>query len=595
MPSGVRAASTPSRSSTADPRPALIVLGMHRSGTSALAGVLGHMGMGLPQHLMQAEEMNARGFFESNVITQLNEDLLASAGMTWWAPQRFPREWLGSDAAREFAARAHAALRAEFGDTGPFVLKDPRMCRLMPFWLPVLREAGCLPRIVLTHRHPDEVAASLQRWAGYEADYASVLWLRHVLDAEAETRSESRCFTSFDALLTDWRATVLTISNRLGLPWPREVDEATPDVEAFLSSDLQHFDRKTQPETEQPDWICKTLDIIDNWARDGEQAQNYPTLDAVRQDLDNAAGTFLPLVRKTQALTGETRHLRDHIRQANADSQRLQADLTSTLNASAGHEQAVASLTTELQDARQTEAQAREQIEALQQAASATHAAMEAQAQEVAELRSAAGNLQALLDTAQAELGSLRQAHEALEIEAEESRAALDVARSVLEQRGQENDDLYAQLGVQNAQIEKGETALQRLQAEHQKTLERLARTAGRLERLNANATARMRADLTQRLAEMERPDGYSRRVQELEAEIAALTQQLRQQAKPRSNPSPSPYGEDRLDLQLQLEAERNAVNALQSQVDDLLGSTSWRVTGPMRRVSRLVRRIRQG
>ena len=140
----------PSRSSTADPRPALIVLGMHRSGTSSLAGVLGHMGMGLPQDLMQAEEMNARGFFESNVITQLNEDLLASAGMTWWAPQRFPRDWLGSDAAREFATRAHAALQAEFGDTGPFVLKDPRMCRLMLFWLPVLREAGCTVGRVMT-------------------------------------------------------------------------------------------------------------------------------------------------------------------------------------------------------------------------------------------------------------------------------------------------------------------------------------------------------------------------------------------------------------------------------------------------------------
>ena len=392
--------------------------------------------------------------------------------------------------------------------------------------------------------------------------------------------------------MTDWRATVLTIGDRLGLSWPREVDEATPDVEAFLSSDLQHFNRKTQPETEQPDWISKTLDIIDNWARDGEQAQDYPTLDALRQDLDNAAGTFLPLVRKTQALTGETRHLRDRIRQGDADSQRLQADLTGALNASAGHEQAVASLTTELQDARQTEAQAREQIEALQQAASTTHVAMEAQAQEVAELRAATSNLQALLDTAQADLGSLRQAHEALEIDAEAIRAALDVARSALEQRGQENDDLYAQLGVQNARIERDEASLQRLRTEHEKTLERLARTTGRLDRLNANATARMRADLTKRLAEMERPDGPSSRVQQLEAELAALTHQLRQQAKLRSNPSPSSYGQDRLDLQLQLEAERNAVSTLQSQVDDLLGSTSWRVTGPMRRISRLVRRM---
>ena len=63
-------------------RAALLVMGMHRSGTSALTGVIGLMGADLPNDLMAASDLNAKGFFESNRITGFDEDLLASAGFT---------------------------------------------------------------------------------------------------------------------------------------------------------------------------------------------------------------------------------------------------------------------------------------------------------------------------------------------------------------------------------------------------------------------------------------------------------------------------------------------------------------------------------
>lgn len=60
-----------SMSQSNDAKTAIIVLGMHRSGTSALTGVLGHLGVALPQDLMAPTDMNAKGFFESNRITGL--------------------------------------------------------------------------------------------------------------------------------------------------------------------------------------------------------------------------------------------------------------------------------------------------------------------------------------------------------------------------------------------------------------------------------------------------------------------------------------------------------------------------------------------
>ena len=84
-------------------RTALLVLGMHRSGTSALTGVIGLMGADLPNDLMAASDLNAKGFFESNRITNFDEELLASAGFTWWDCRRFPAEWFSSPVARAFA------------------------------------------------------------------------------------------------------------------------------------------------------------------------------------------------------------------------------------------------------------------------------------------------------------------------------------------------------------------------------------------------------------------------------------------------------------------------------------------------------------
>ena len=67
----------------------LIVTGMHRSGTSALAGALGVLGVDLGSNLMPAnEDENARGYFEDVELTAFNEALLDHLGYTWDDPRR---------------------------------------------------------------------------------------------------------------------------------------------------------------------------------------------------------------------------------------------------------------------------------------------------------------------------------------------------------------------------------------------------------------------------------------------------------------------------------------------------------------------------
>ena len=297
-------------------RTAVVVLGMHRSGTSALSGVLGQMGCDLPQDLMAPTEINVRGFFESNRISGLNESLLASAGHRWFSFPRVPADWFGSPKADEFLERAREAIGADFGRSHLFVLKDPRICRLLPFWQRALSAADCQPAFVCIHRHPQDVADSLTHWGNYDTDYGLLLWLRHVLEAEAGSRGQPRVFTSYDRLMTDWAGTVQAIGKGLGLKWPRSLDAAAPGVEGFLSADLRHFSQKntaSHPARALSDWVAQTYAILEAWAAAGERTADHQLLDHIRTGLDQAGPSFTAVTWRSQEQRLEIQHLQQRI------------------------------------------------------------------------------------------------------------------------------------------------------------------------------------------------------------------------------------------------------------------------------------------
>ena len=297
-------------------RTAIIVLGMHRSGTSATAGLLSKMGCDLPNNLMPANEVNSKGFFESNTITLLNDAILASAGMTWFDQNSFPGSWYSSHKAPEFKEQARAAFNDEFGASGLFVLKDPRHCRLVPFWEDVFTEQGVRPVYVFIHRNPTEVAASLQKGHGTELLYGQLLWLRHVLDAEITTRGKKRVFVSYDQILSDWRDVVGRISNSLDLVFPRSLATAARGVHKFLSGELKHFSSvslTTRDLGETTDWLMETWEVLNRWSRTGEDATGQATFDNVRNAMNAASATMVNLANNVLARYHETKHQYEQI------------------------------------------------------------------------------------------------------------------------------------------------------------------------------------------------------------------------------------------------------------------------------------------
>jgi len=253
---------------------------------------------------MAAGEGNEIGHWESQSIADFNDELLTSAGSRWndWLP--FSTSWNQSAAYPSFLARARDVLDVEYGTSPLFVLKDPRICRLAGFWLQVIESLDIRPVIVLPQRNPIEVSASLAARDGSQMGFGLLLWLRHVLDAEAATRGKSRCFVSYEQLLADWTDVAAEIENCASFAFPRRSVLADEEIASFLLNDARH-QRETPAvatSTSTPAWVRETYAIMQRWCKAGETAKDRARLDQIRSAFDTAAPTFAQLASKGMAI-----------------------------------------------------------------------------------------------------------------------------------------------------------------------------------------------------------------------------------------------------------------------------------------------------
>lgn len=283
-------------------RQIVVVLGMHRSGTSATAGLLNLLGASEPRHLMPPTADNPKGYWESVRLMQFHDELLTACGSSWddWWP--LPEDLSHSAVGSEARARIPALLADEFGDAPVPLLKDPRLCRLFPVWSEALSEQGIEPLAVLPIRQAMAVARSLEARDGLALDHGLLLWLRHVLDAELHTRALTRTVVSYDDLLTDWRPEVDRMARELHAPWMAPSDQTALAVEELLERSLRHQGTENDVVTVHGqllhDWIETVSHAMAELGRPGgDSAQALRLLDDVRSELDRASSPFTTAAR----------------------------------------------------------------------------------------------------------------------------------------------------------------------------------------------------------------------------------------------------------------------------------------------------------
>lgn len=286
---------------------ALVVLGMHRSGTSALTGALTLLGATAPQSLMKAGFDNERGYFESSAIMALNDAILESAGSFWNDWRGFNPRWRETRTASDFADRALAVLDAEFAGASLIALKDPRTCRFADFWFSVLQRGGYDCRVLIPVRNPIEVAASLHTRDGMPAPLGLLVWLRHVLEAEHSSRGVQRHILMWADLLNDWRHVLDDCERALGLAWPRRSDFVDQELAEFLSPGMRHHeaDDRLLERSDVNRWVRDAFEALRTLSR-GPDPAAQAILDEIRREFGETATFYGPAFTALELQARET-------------------------------------------------------------------------------------------------------------------------------------------------------------------------------------------------------------------------------------------------------------------------------------------------
>jgi len=185
----------------------VVVLGMHRSGTSLVGSILQSLGVFLGEDLIIPDLNNQAGYYEHAEIVRLHAELLEIIDRRWTGPKGtldYPDNWWRSPAVEPIANQLKEIVRSEIAKAeGIWGFKDPRVSRLIPLWKCIFEELEVEPIYVLSVRDPLAVAGSVLRRDAIDPSQAQLLWLVHNLNAIADSGNRLKCIVDYDRWFTD--------------------------------------------------------------------------------------------------------------------------------------------------------------------------------------------------------------------------------------------------------------------------------------------------------------------------------------------------------------------------------------------------------
>jgi len=316
-------------------RAAILILGMHRSGTSALARVLNLLGAELPEGLLAPGYGNSLGYWESKRLMEINDEILLAMGRTWDDPRQIPSAWFRSRTAYTFHERLREVIASEYGDDPLIVIKEPRICRLAPLYLDVLDALGIRSYVVLPVRHPVEIIRSIGERDDLHPATTELLWLRYVLDAEKASRSCRRVWTSYDRLLHSWAPTVQSIASGLDIIWPNGADKVAPVIEKFLRPRHRHYQIDKDPDPLHLGHLTTRAWEAIQRGLDGNEAAAQMIFDEINATVEEVDRMNFPREEASQrrlvALETDRKDLRNQITSLNNAVEGLNSRISSML------------------------------------------------------------------------------------------------------------------------------------------------------------------------------------------------------------------------------------------------------------------------
>ena len=217
----------------------ILVLGMHRSGTSALTGLLSLLDVHLGSELMKANFANEKGYFENEYIVNFNDKILKKLNSSW------DDIFFDYDLKKDLITQSDIEelkniMLQEFSSNTLFAIKDPRICYLFPLYEEVLKGLQIEIKILLPYRNPIEVSQSLEKRDNFSLEKSIALWLNHFLEAELRSREYPRYFLKFDNLLNETEEVIKKIDKFLGINIYEKYMKNKTKIDLFLEVGLKH-------------------------------------------------------------------------------------------------------------------------------------------------------------------------------------------------------------------------------------------------------------------------------------------------------------------------------------------------------------------
>lgn len=216
-----------------------VVLGMHRSGTSAITRALQVFGIRFGDRLMPAiEGNNEKGFWEDRDLHELSSELLNAMGSDWHSVEPVSSEKLLELTSSAYFQKAVNLLRLKIETIPRFAFKNPRSAKLLLFWKAVFNYCGLNTQYIIALRNPLSVSKSLEKRDGFDSRVSYLLWIEHLLYCLLGTTGENFLIVDYDRLMESPKTELNRIGTKLGLEMlPHEYEEFTLN---FLDEKLRH-------------------------------------------------------------------------------------------------------------------------------------------------------------------------------------------------------------------------------------------------------------------------------------------------------------------------------------------------------------------
>jgi hypothetical protein len=279
----------------------VLVVGVGRSGTSLLTGILGQLGFHVPQPEVKADDTNPRGFSEPRWAVDFHTKLLQARRVT--VNDSRPAAWEQTGTAAEdpaVVAELRDWLSNELDAAPAVVVKDPRTGWFLPLWTHCSTELGVEPRFITMLRHPAEILASATKSYGTWQTPASrvAAWINITLETERATRGRQRAFLRYEDLMSDWRRETGRIGELLDLPALSSPEPGqAAAVDQFVDPGL-HRNRVGWEEFDVP---ARVRDMAEDvWQRLQPLADPGGDSAALHADLDAGRADFAALYKEAE-------------------------------------------------------------------------------------------------------------------------------------------------------------------------------------------------------------------------------------------------------------------------------------------------------